>query len=52
MACDGKILISLIEKRPSIYDYKDKDHSNRAVQNKLWENIVCLDLSWLTDMRI
>jgi len=39
MACDGKILISLIEKRPSIYDYKDKDHSNRAVQDKLWEEI-------------
>jgi len=27
MACDGEILVSLIEKRPSIYDFKHKDHS-------------------------
>jgi len=39
MACDGEILVSLIEKRSSIYDFKHKDHSNRTVQNKLWEEI-------------
>lgn len=39
MACDGEILVSLIEKRPSIYDFKHKDHSNRTVQDKLWEEI-------------
>lgn len=39
MACDGEILVSLIEKRPSIYDYNNKDHSNRMVQDKLWEEI-------------
>jgi len=39
MACDGEILVSLVEKRPSIYDFEDKDHSNRIVQNKLWEEI-------------
>ncbi|KAL5238996.1 hypothetical protein ACI65C_006406 [Semiaphis heraclei] len=39
MACDGEILVSLVEKRPSIYDFGDKDHSNRIVQDKLWEEI-------------
>lgn len=39
MACDGEILVSLVEKRPSIYDFGDKDHSNRIVQDKFWEEI-------------
>ncbi|CAI6357599.1 unnamed protein product [Macrosiphum euphorbiae] len=39
MACDGEILVSLVEIRPSIYDFGDKDHSNRIVQDKLWEEI-------------
>jgi hypothetical protein len=25
MACDGEILVSLVEIRPSIYDFGDKD---------------------------
>jgi hypothetical protein len=29
----------LVEKRPSIFDYNDKHHSNRVVQDKLWEEI-------------
>lgn len=39
MSCDGEILVSLVEMRPSIYDYNDKEHSNKIVQDKLWEEI-------------
>lgn len=39
MACDGEILVNLVEMRPSIYNFGDKDHSNRIVQDKLWEEI-------------
>jgi len=39
MACDGEILVSLVEMRPSIYNFEDKDHSNRIMQDKLWEEM-------------
>lgn len=39
MACDSELLVSLVEKRPSIFDYNDKHHSNRMVQDKLWKEI-------------
>jgi hypothetical protein len=42
MACDSvnsELLVSLVEKRPSIFDYNDKHHSNRVVQDKLWQEI-------------
>jgi len=39
MTCEGEILVSLVEERPSIYDFNDKDHSNRIVQDRLWEEI-------------
>jgi hypothetical protein len=39
MACDSNVLISLVKQRPSIFDVIHKDHSNRIVQNKLWEEI-------------
>jgi len=40
MACDGEILlVSSIEKRPFIYDFNHKDHSNKIVQDMLWEEI-------------
>lgn len=37
-AGNSKILKSLIEKRPLIYDYNNnKEDSNRTVQHELWE---------------
>jgi len=42
MACDSvnsELLVSLVEKRPSIFGYNDKHHSLRVVQDKLWQEI-------------
>jgi len=39
MARDSGLLISLVEKRPSIFDYNDKHHSNKVVQDRLWGEI-------------
>lgn len=39
MACDSDLLVTLVEKRSSIYDFNHKDHSNRTIQDKLWEEI-------------
>jgi len=39
MACDGEILLNLFEKTPSIYDFNHKDHSNKIIQDKLWEEL-------------
>jgi hypothetical protein len=36
---DLEKLIILVQQRPSIYNYKDKQHSNRDVQEKLWNEI-------------
>jgi hypothetical protein len=32
MTCDGELLVSLVEIKPSIYDFVEKDYSNRIVQ--------------------
>ncbi|XP_029348049.1 uncharacterized protein LOC107882666 [Acyrthosiphon pisum] len=32
-------LISLVQERQSIYDYKNKNHSNRNIQEQLWTEI-------------
>ncbi|CAI6352235.1 unnamed protein product [Macrosiphum euphorbiae] len=36
---DLETLITLVQQRSSIYNYKDKQHSNRDVQEKLWTEI-------------
>lgn len=36
MACDPKKLINVVFWRKSIYDYTDKDHSNKLIQDWLW----------------
>jgi len=36
---DLDILTSLVQQRSTIYDYKNKLHSNRDVQEKLWTEI-------------
>jgi len=32
-------LISLVQERQSLYDYKNKNYSNRNVQEQLWKEI-------------
>lgn len=32
-------LISLVQERQSIYDYENKNHSNRNIQEQLWTEI-------------
>ncbi|XP_069681169.1 uncharacterized protein [Periplaneta americana] len=39
MECDAEKLLVCIEKRPAIYNFNLKDHSNRGVVDKLWEDI-------------
>lgn len=36
---DLETLITLVQQRSTIYNYKDKQHSNRDVQEKLWTEI-------------
>lgn len=36
---DIEKLILLVQERPSIYNYKHKQHSNRDFQEKLWTEI-------------
>ncbi|XP_026811171.1 uncharacterized protein LOC113552502 [Rhopalosiphum maidis] len=36
---DPETLITLVQQRSTIYDYKDKLHSNRDVQERLWKEI-------------
>lgn len=36
---DLETLITLVQQRSTIYNYKDKQHSNRNVQEKLWTEI-------------
>jgi len=35
MSCDGEILVNLVERRPSIYDFNDKRYNNKIIQDKL-----------------
>lgn len=39
---DLETLITLVQQRSSIYNYKDKQHSNRDIQDKLWTEISSL----------
>lgn len=39
MICDREKLVSLVEKRPTIYDFNDKDHKNKIIQDNLWKEI-------------
>ena len=39
MACDPEKLINVVFLRKSIYDYCDKDHSNRLIQDRLWNEM-------------
>lgn len=39
MDCDAEKLLILIEQRPAIYNFKLKEHSNRAVVDRLWDEI-------------
>jgi len=39
MVCDPDKLIDLVFERKPIYDFTDKDHSNRIIQDKLWNEI-------------
>jgi len=40
MACDPDKLINLVFERKLIYDFTDKDRSNRIIQDKLWNEII------------
>ena len=39
MGCDPEKLINLVFLRKSIYDFTDKEHSNRIIQDRLWNEI-------------
>lgn len=39
---DLETLITLVQQRSSIYNYRDKEHSNRDIQDKLWKEISSL----------
>ncbi|KAF0721124.1 BESS domain-containing protein [Aphis craccivora] len=39
MGCDPEKLINLVFLRKSIYDFTDKEHSNKIIQDRLWNEI-------------
>jgi len=39
---DLETLITLVQQRSTIYNYKDKQHSNRDIQEKLWMEIASI----------
>lgn len=39
MECNSEKLINLVFLRKYIYDYTDKDHSNKIIQDRLWNEI-------------
>jgi len=39
MACDPEKLINLVFERKPVYDFTDKDHSGRIIQDKLRNEI-------------
>lgn len=39
MELDSDKLISLIQTRPAIYNFKMKDHHNKDIVDKLWDEI-------------
>lgn len=39
MECNAEKLLVLVEQRPAIYNFKLKEHSNRTIIDKLWEEI-------------
>lgn len=39
MGCDPEKLINLVFLRKPIYDFTDKEHSNKIIQDRLWNEI-------------
>lgn len=39
MELDAEKLIVLVQERPPIYDYTSKEHHNRDIMDKLWQEI-------------
>jgi len=39
---DLETLITLVQQRSTIYNYKDKQYSNRDIQEKLWTEIASI----------
>lgn len=38
-SCDPEKLINVVFSKKSIYDYTDKNHSNKLIQDRLWNEI-------------